>query len=607
MSFQTGIVRGFVVSLLALTLLTAGCISNRERPVATVDGIYEISRGDLLYYYEKALAEGSWPGAESPEYRLRGVLEAATLGKALELEAEARGYADDPAFEEEMSRLRSRMLRDHMLRRIEEAVVVTEAEVLDFYEKSRKRRMYSFIEVGDADGAEEAYRALEAGRPWEEVVAAYSEFEAYAGPGGKWDAPMEYTADAASEALYALREPGSYTAPVAGPQGLAWAIYRLDKVVRGSEQTYAEAAPDIRVALKQKKTWDRFQTLAAAWRKAHPPRRNEALWPGVLDLSWDELTNKYCGRGLNLSEVGGVAVPYDEVWDIVARFLGLPPEGIEQLRADRPGYYRRAWESLLLDHEDLALLEFQALREGVDRTPAFRRELANRRADALMERLYQEEFLTTVPQPTEEEVRAFYEAHRQELFYDPELVEVYLAAMPDRGEAERFYEEIRAGGDLVRLGEARNRAREQAEQELYEAPPPVPPEEQEWLGVVSVVVDPSLPNAPEELPVAEELRSRVFPFTELNVLSEIFRLRDGRWAFYEPIYHLPTREPGLDEPEVAYLCRKRVWEERLASAEVTAAAEAWIRALRAKHEVVVEEDVLAAVAAEVRRRETARE
>jgi hypothetical protein len=606
MSFQYGIVRGVAVSLLALILFTAGCLRNRERPVATVDGEHEISTGDLLYYYEKAREEESWPEGQSPEDRLRGVLEAATLGKTLELEAEARGYADDPAFQEELRHLRSQTLRDYMRRRIEDAVLVTEAEVLDFYEKSRKRRMYSFIELGDADRAEEAYRALQAGRAWEEVVATYSQFEDYAGPGGEWDAPMEYTGDAASEALFALKEPGSYTPPMVGAEGWEWTIYRLDKIVHGSGQTYAEAAPDLRIALKQMKAWDRLQKLAAAWRKATPITRDEELWEGIMTKPWAELTEQYYGRGLVLSEVGGVAVPYDIVWDIVARFFALPPAELDQLRADKPDFYRRVWDKYLADYENLALLEYRALREGIDQTPAFRREMANRRADALMERLYRGEFLATVPPPSEEELQAFYEAHQEELFYDPELVEVYLVAMPDRGELDRFYEEVRAGGDVVRLGEARSRAREQAEQELYELPPPLPPREQEWLGVVSVVTDPTFLNEPEA-PVAAELRPRVFPVTELNVLSEIFRLRDGRWAFYEPIYHLPTRRPGLDNPEVAYMCQKRVREERLSSPEVTAAAEGWIRTLQAKHEVVVDEEALAAAAAEVRRREAARE
>jgi hypothetical protein len=174
--------------------------------------------------------------------------------------------------------------------------------------------------------------------------------------------------------------------------------------------------------------------------------------------------------------------------------------------------------------------------------------------------------------------------------------------MPDRAAVERFYEKIKAGGDTVVDGEARNRARDQARQELYELPAPRPPEEKEWLGVVAIAVDPALPNAPPDPPLAAELRPRVFPFGKLNVLSEVFKLRDGRWAFYEPIYRQPALQRGLDDREVAYFCRKGVFEEKVKSPEMSAAAEEWVRSLRARHDVDVDEAALARVVAELRRR-----
>jgi hypothetical protein len=586
--------------LALLTVFAAGCVPAREEAVAVIDGEYEITAGDLEYYYERGLAVGGWSGEEDLERTLRAILEAATAGKVLELEAEERGYAADPLFLSGLAAMRSQALRDQMWRRIEAAVVVTDAEVLGFYRKSRKRRMYSFVEAEDPARAEEAYRALEAGRPWEEVVEEYSTFRGYTGEGGAWDVPMEYAGDEAGEALFAL-EVGEYTPPLEDAEGLAWRIYRCGKEVHGSGLGFDEARGDIENILKARKTRERFDELAAGWRKAASVRRDDELWRKISELPFAELKSAYAGKGAVLSDVGGVPVYFDDVFPLVEKFLLLPPEEVERMRELKPYRYQAVWTSVLSRLEGQALLEYRALGEGIDNLPSFRREMAARRGEALIDLLYREEFLPRVREPSADDVKAFYEQHKDD-FYTPERVEVYLVAMPDRLELKTFYGEIKGGADVVVTGEARNRAREIAAQELYEAPPARPPGEREWLGVVAVAADATQANAPPEAPFAAELRPRVFPFEKLNVLSDVFQLRDGRWAFYEAIYHQPPSQRGLDDAEVAYYCRKGVFEEIIKSPETAAAAEEWIRSLRARHDVAVDESAPARLAARLRRR-----
>jgi len=364
--------------------------------------------------------------------------------------------------------------------------------------------------------------------------------------------------------------------------------------------SYEQAAPDIAAILKGRKAEERFRELARGWRKAAPIERNDELWRAVLNTPFAELGSEHSGKDLILSDVGGIPVYFDSVLTTVAEFMYLPPEEVDRMREAKPERYERIWNNFLLDSEDQALLEYEALQEGVDRLPAFRRGVAARRTDILMDMLYRNEFMPEIPAPTDDEIKAYYEAHGDD-FFTPERLEVYLVAMPDRAELERFYEEVEAGADTVVDGEARNRARAAAQQELYELPPPLPPEEQEWLGVVAITVDPTLPNAPPDPPFAAELRPRVFPFEKLHVPSETFQLRDGRWAFYEPIYHLPARQAGLDDAEVAYFCRKGVFEKIVRSPEVSAAADEWLASLRARHDVEIDEAALAQVAADLRR------
>jgi hypothetical protein len=578
--------------------LACGCLPAEEEAVAVVDAEYEITAADAKFYYERAAAAGEGPVGGDVEAKVREIVEAAVLGKILELEAEARGYADDADIRRQLEEIRNQKLLDYMFARLEAAVRVTPAEVLAFYEKSRTRRRYSFILTESPERAEEAYAALAAGMPWARAVEEFSVFEAYAGPGGAWECPMEYTADEAAQALFGLQL-GEYTRPVKVPGDYKWQIYRYDKEVYGSSASYAEAAADAELFLTRRKAYERFAELSRGWRKAVPIVRNEELWRDILSRPCEELWADYPGRGLVLAEVAGIPVYYDDVWNVVQKFFGLPPAAVEELRGNNPRRYESVWDAYLRELEDLALLRHQALREGVDRLPSFRREMASRRAELLLEALYRDEFAPTIPAPSEEEVRAYYEAHR-DLFYYPERVEVYLVAMPERGAFERFHGEIKAGADLVISGEARNRAREKAETESSEPPPAVPPERREWLGVVAVTADPKHPNSPPDPPLAAELRPRLFPVGGLNVLSPVFRLRDGRWAFYAPIYHAPAVQLGLDDAEVAYFCRQAVFEETARSPAVSAAADEWLASLRARHDVVIDAAAVARLAAELR-------
>jgi hypothetical protein len=587
-------------ALASLTFIVAGCVPAGEEAVAIIDGEHEVTASDLEYYYERGLAAGQWSGEGDVGRTLRDILEAAIDGKVLELEAEERGYADDPHVQEGLTALKSQALRDYMWRRVKNAVVVTEADVFGFYEKGRNRRMYSFIEVDDVARAEEAHYALEAGPSWEKAVEEFSTFQNYTGEGGAWDVPMEYAGDEASEALFALAV-GEYTPPIEDAEGLVWRIYRCDKVVHGSGLSFDEARADIERLIKNRKTRENFAELVLGWRKAAPIERNDELWRDISEAPFADLKAEYAGEGVLLSDVGGVPVYFDDVLTVIEKYLLLPPEEMDRMREAGPYRYEAVWNVFLSRLEDQALLEYQGLKVGIDNLPSFRREMAARRGDVLIDTLYREQFLSRVPEPSPEEVEAFYERHRDD-FYVPERVEVYLVAMPDRVELEGFYGDVKAGADLVVTGEARNRAREKAAQELYELPPARPPREQERLGVVAVAADPTLPNAPPDPPLAAELRPRVFPFEGLNVLSDVFQLSDGRWAFYEPIYRQPPLRRGLDDPEVAYFCRKGVFEKAVASPETSAAAEEWIRSLRARHDVEVDEAALARVVAELRRR-----
>jgi len=574
-------------TLSLLLVLAAGARAADGDVIAVVDGVPAVTAADFAFYYARAAAEGG----EAPAPR--DVLDDAVTGQVLAREAEAAGLAGGADVAAAVESYRRQMLRDYSWRSVEEGVTVSDDEVRAFFEKRSRRRLYSFVETDDPARAAAALAALRSGRSWDEVVAEYSIFTAYGGPGGAWEVPMEFSGDDASVALFALA-PGAFTDVVAAPNGLAWFIYRCDKVVHGDGVTFEQAQPALEAAVRAVKVERRWRELAAAWRRDAPITRDAAVWADVNAQPFADLETAYYGRGQNISEVGGVAVPFDGVFAEVARHLARPPAEVDAFRAARPDQYRRMWEYYLGAAEDVALLEYEASREGADRAPEFARALAARRAGLLVDKLYETGFLAAAAEPSAAEVAAYYDAHRAD-FYVPERVEVYVAAIRERAAVEAFYREVRDGGDLVVLGEARNRAREAAERVMEDLPPAPPPAAREWYGTVAIAAAATPANTPRDAaPSADELRARVYPFRGLDQLSDVFRLADGRWAFYKTIYHEPARQRGLDEAEVTYYCREAAWRERLESPAGAAAVAAWLAAVKARHAVAVDEASFAA-------------
>lgn len=586
---EVSLIKLVAASLLTVMVAHPGQALGGSEVLATIDGVHVITADDLSYCYERLGAPP--PRSNEITTALNDLLDTMITGKVLTLEAAAAGYDQDRFYLTQIENHRRFLLRSYVWREIEDGIAPGEEEAKAFYEKWRKRRLYSFIETEDRETAEEVYAALEAGRPWEELLAEYTTFEYYRRPGGGWDLPMEYVGDEASEALFTVKQPGEYTG-VVEITPVTWHIYRLDKIVHGSGQSYEAARADVKLVLRNVEGKKRYLELARQVREVAPIRRDEELWQDILTSPLEELPERHFGKDSVVSEVGDLPVYFYDLFTIFDRVVALPPEKISRIRLEKPEQYEQLWLTFLEDLENDALLEYRAVRKGIDRTPEFEREMTLYADDLLIEKFYRGEFLATVPAPTEEEIRFYFESHKED-FFTGESVNVYLVAMPDGAKLEDFYAEIKAGADLVVTGEARLQSRAEAEAQLAEPPPPLPPEKDEWLGVVTVAKDPP-PDGETEL--AAELRPRVYPFEQLNELSEVFHLQDGRGAFYKPIYHQPAKVRTLEEPEVTYYCRKKVQENKIASPEVSAAAEAWLQGLRNRHDVVVYEDVLATTA-----------
>jgi hypothetical protein len=176
------------------------------------------------------------------------------------------------------------------------------------------------------------------------------------------------------------------------------------------------------------------------------------------------------------------------------------------------------------------------------------------------------------------------------------MLECYIITLPDREIMVRaFYERVVGGESIVDVGETYNQKRGRELTDAYETPPRLPPEKDDFVRAIEVFREPN-PEEPE-LPLAADLRGRVFASTDIGTLSDVFQLADDRWAFYEVTYYRPAGKEDISQEGTKFRCRRLAWAEYLSSDEVNLRALEWLAALRAKHDVTLEPELYADIAA----------
>ncbi len=558
--------------------------------LATIDGEEAVTFEDVLYYVGKNEPKGGGPVTAAD---VEGYVDTLAMAKVFVLEAEEAGLGTDPFITESCAAMRKSLLSDLLWEALAAEDPAKEKELRDFYNINTKWRKYSLIEAKNRESAEAARRELDAGRPWEEVVLEYTILEGYKERGGEYEIPLTYDGMEASRAVFATPE-GEYTEAVPANDGIRWQIYRVDKIVHGRTDTFEEAMETLPATVNGIKALRRFQEIASELRRTVTINRNGQMWEALHSQPFFEFGATWGKKTAVVSYVGGLPVSGQDYVGVIVDFYSSYGIDIDGHRRDDPEDFTYVAERLLARLEDMNLREYEALRRGLDKTPAFTREYERTRGQLLTQLYTRREFTAKLPPITDEDCERYYAAHREE-FQTPEKVEVYMVALPDRGKLESFYAEVAAGADLVDTGEAYNLARGKKLMYAYEAPPRLSPEDEEWLGVVHIFRE---PNADEpDGPFAAELRPRAFPFSGLNELSEIFQLADGRWAFFAPIYYQPFKQGKLAEEATKIKCQKKAWAEYYASEEVDKLSREWLASLRAKHDVELASERFGDVAA----------
>ncbi len=572
-----------------------GTVRAEADVLATLDGDPAVTTADVLYYFKSRDVAAERPPVDADD--VAKAVDEIVMAKVLVSEAEAAGYGDAELVKKEVAEFRSDKLRELMMQTLRAESPVTEKDLRDFYETGLKWRKYSVIICKNREQAEAARRELGEGRPWEDVFAAYAINEDQANAGA-FGTPLVYDGREASRAVFET-PPGEYTAAVPANDGIRWYVYRVDKVVHGGVDTFDEVRPGLAAVVSSLMGLEKAEELAAELRRSVPVTRKADMWQSLLEEPFATFEAQWGTPGAVVGDAGGIPVFGAPLVFMIYDYLGLDAVGLDEYRGRDPKDFAYVADRILTQLEDRALLEYEAVERGLDKDDAYVRSCENHRAGLITDLFIAREFTAKLPPLTEADVRRYYDTHPEQ-FLIPEMLECYVIALPDREMVYAFHERVTGGESIVDIGETYNQRRGRELTDAYEAPPRLPPEKEDFVRAIMVYREPN-PKEPE-FPLTADLRTRVFAYTDVGTLSDVFQLDDGRWAFYEVTYHRPPGQEDFSQEGTKARCRRLAWAEYLSSDEVNRRAQEWLAALRAKHDVALAPELYAQVAATIKSR-----
>ncbi len=575
-----------------------GCGYDENKVIAQIGDKNAVTVGDFVYHYKRAVEMA--PPQDKPVINTfddaKDFLDDIIISRVLELEAEKLGYGDDPQLKKDVDTYRSNLLRERIREKIEEDVKVTEAEILDYYNKNKEWRRVSFIMCDKKGQADKAYAELKGGKPWNEVVKKYSIFEQNRDQGGVMPEDFYYSGDKVSDAVYET-EVGKFTPVIETETADMWLIFRVDKKVPGQKEEYAKVKDNIRNAIKGYKVSLKMQERMEKLREEAEIEINQEPYNAVLKGKLTDAREKYnrSDPPTVIATVGGVPVYFESWFEGMFLQFGMSEEMLDEFKAKEPEEFKKMMDDRLRALEDDALFEYDAIRSGVDKEPDFNRDLNRFRAGKMVDRIYDEVFVPTIPEVTEAEIKEYFENHKDE-FQDMERADVELVVMPKKAEAEAIREKVMKGEDFMAASDEYARKYfEELEKRGEGAKEPSPAE----IPMVDFVGVPREPAPRTEAPTPEvgptalvdEIRPRVFKLKKGDV-SEVFKLKDGRYAFFRYAEHQPFVQHTLDEEMYSDQAKDGAYREKMASPEVDRKCQAWFEELRGKYATEIDEGAL---------------
>ena len=458
--------------LLAGLIVGAGISCGTERPddahlLAKV-GEVEITAADLRAFEANLKVTAT-------RSQHRDNLQTLIDRQVLLLAANERGLQGDEAVLAELAQRETKALADAMLRRnVADKVAVREDDIAKAYARPGwgEKVVTMEIFVPNREQARQVQALLAQGADFAEVGRQFAADPYYGVHTGEirrlayspFDSPR-----ALAQAVFALPV-GGVTGPLSLHRGFV-----IAKVAERGRVELVEVEEGIREALGD----EQQKQLRESY---------------LRHLKWD-LDTVFDAEGMDI--VVGVlqgAVRYADL-DAAQRqhpvyaFEGLQMDVAEVVEAVRPA--GQLWpeatadsvnEKLSESHFPTRIMAHDARRKGLDKTEAFVRSQALALGNLMLIKL-REQILAEAPEPTEDDLRAFYEEHKRR-FRSPPHAQLEEILLETPSEARQIAAQIEAGAEWSELARAHSRRRNAEDGLLYVSQSQAPFLGEAWMNAV---------------------------------------------------------------------------------------------------------------------------
>lgn len=426
---------------LFVLLLLAGCAAGSEKP-ADPQLLARVGDRELrVQRLDKALKtlypEGAPAGAE------RQVLQRLIDTEVLVLAAKDQNLERDPRVDGLVSQKEQELLLAELYRRgiLKVASGVSQEEARDYFTQHHldEERRVSRILVNGSAAVEQIMNRLQAGESFAALAGEFSDDPKTAPQGGDlgWMSRASFKNHLLRRQVFGAKI-GQVLGPIKEPDG-----YSLLLVAEERRTTFEQAAATVeRAVAEEKQSLTTLKYLEGLATDAQVREDQEALQLLLTRLSeaGTELPKLHKGEpGLVLLSAGPTQWTLQKFMDsMLSERDQAEISTLEDLRL----YVRRLFalkELLPKRAEELGFRQTEEVQKGVEQTLR----------EALMDRLRQVEIEEQL-NPSEEEVRRYYEAHR-DVYTRPERISIIEVLTETREEAEAALQETKQGRDMTEV------------------------------------------------------------------------------------------------------------------------------------------------------------
>ena len=374
--------------------------------------------------------------------KARTFLEDLITIQAILVSAVNDGYDKHPEFLRDYQSFEENILIQALMVVETKDLVVTEGDAREFYDKSKMIRIVRYIMSDSLANAQKASaEARKKSADFAKLAASHSTDKESAANGGELGRPLQYWPQEPFLSIFNLPL-NTASDPIQLPEEVGWGVFLVEKEQPNPDiQPWDEVKDYFINQLKEIRTNQIREQLAdSAFRDAKVERNQQnmdILYTGETtpeDWAKDEIAN------LVVSSVDGLPITFREWYSSAIFYLN----NIGNLRKEEPDHLRKAMEYQLKVMEKGKALISLCFKRKINELPDAAEALHNYRDRELTFAYLKENIEDKIPAPTEEQINAYYEKHKNEAEY---LLVESLDATILRGNKKEYVDEA-----ISRLG-----------------------------------------------------------------------------------------------------------------------------------------------------------